>query len=185
MWYFRLCLNFSSQICKELQRKHQVEESRVKVKWWNPYKRATTPCVLFLVVEIKTWISSELFGRLEISRQVAGRTFNYKLYSFFVNACTELPTLLDSAEEFLIFREINQSGCTNLTTFLIVEMFCPLWGCCAPNQKLACFVLCLKIINTFLENNIWILGQEKRKPFFMGATDPDFLFGRGFFPPPC
>ena len=28
-----------------------------------------------------------------------------------------------------------------------------------PNQKLACFVLYLKIINTFLENNICILKQ--------------------------
>ena len=26
-----------------------------------------------------------------------------------------------------------------------------------PNQKLACFVLYLKIINAFLKNNIWIL----------------------------
>ena len=30
---------------------------------------------------------------------------------------------------------------------------------CTPNQKLACFVLYLKIINTFLENNICILKQ--------------------------
>ena len=28
---------------------------------------------------------------------------------------------------------------------------------CTPNQKLACFVLYLKIINTFLKNNICIL----------------------------
>ena len=30
-------------------------------------------------------------------------------------------------------------------------------GNCTPNQKLACFVLYLKIINTFLKNNICIL----------------------------
>ena len=30
-------------------------------------------------------------------------------------------------------------------------------GNCTPNQKLACFVLLLKIINTFLKNNICIL----------------------------
>ena len=37
-----------------------------------------------------------------------------------------------------------------------------------PNQKLACFMLFLKIINTCLKNNICILGHEKKKPCFMG-----------------
>ena len=30
-------------------------------------------------------------------------------------------------------------------------------GYCTPNQKLACFVLYLKIIDTFLKNDIYIL----------------------------
>ena len=30
-------------------------------------------------------------------------------------------------------------------------------GYCTPKQKLACFVLYLKIINTFLKNNVYIL----------------------------
>ena len=32
-------------------------------------------------------------------------------------------------------------------------------GFCTPNQKLTCFVLYLKIINTFLKNNLGILKQ--------------------------
>ena len=35
----------------------------------------------------------------------------------------------------------------------------PLKGYCTPNQKLACFVCYLKIINTFLKNNICIWKQ--------------------------
>ena len=30
---------------------------------------------------------------------------------------------------------------------------------CTPNQKLACFVLYLKIVDTFLQNNVCILQQ--------------------------
>ena len=30
---------------------------------------------------------------------------------------------------------------------------------CTPNQKLACFALYLKIVNSFLQNNVYILNQ--------------------------
>ena len=32
-------------------------------------------------------------------------------------------------------------------------------GNCTPNKKLACFVLHLKIVNTFMQNNVYILKQ--------------------------
>ena len=41
-----------------------------------------------------------------------------------------------------------------------MTLFC-LTGYCTPNQKLACFVLYLKIINTFLKNASYIkLSKE-------------------------
>ena len=39
----------------------------------------------------------------------------------------------------------------------IFEAAKSLRGNCTPNQKLACFLLYLKIINTFLKNNICTL----------------------------
>ena len=52
-------------------------------------------------------------------------------------------------------------------------------GNCAPNQKLACFVLYLKINNTFLKNNICILktncsrnSRMTLKFLVMGAVPP-------------
>ena len=36
-------------------------------------------------------------------------------------------------------------------------------GYCTPNQKLACFVLYFKIIDTFLKNNICILYSQLLK----------------------
>ena len=39
----------------------------------------------------------------------------------------------------------------------LVHTGAPLRGNCTRNQKLACFVLYLKIINTVLENNVCIL----------------------------
>ena len=39
---------------------------------------------------------------------------------------TELPTLPDSTDDFLFSGKINQSGYTNLTIFLILDIFCPL-----------------------------------------------------------
>ena len=32
-------------------------------------------------------------------------------------------------------------------------------GNCTPNQKLACFALYLKTVNTFVQNNVYILKQ--------------------------
>ena len=40
-----------------------------------------------------------------------------------------------------------------------------LMGYCTPNQKLACFVLYLKIINTILKNNI--LSNQKLACFVL------------------
>ena len=36
-------------------------------------------------------------------------------------------------------------------------------GNCTPNQIWACFMHCLKIVNTFLKNNVWILKQILEK----------------------
>ena len=50
---------------------------------------------------------------------------------------------------------LGRFGCK----FLILPHFkngCDLRGCYTPNQKLACFVLYLKIIITFLKSNIFI-----------------------------
>ena len=39
----------------------------------------------------------------------------------------------------------------------LLNVYLPLTGYYTPNQNLACFALYLKIINTFLKNDIWIL----------------------------
>ena len=43
--------------------------------------------------------------------------------------------------------------------FNILQMGFVLRGNCTPNQKLACFALYLKIVTTFLQNNVYILKQ--------------------------
>ena len=53
----------------------------------------------------------------------------------------------------------------SLTSLLAIFKLIPKWfemsqrvkGYCTPDQKLLCFVLYLKIANTFLKNNICIL----------------------------
>ena len=57
--------------------------------------------------------------------------------------------------------EFDQNNSKELHVVLVGELNAlVLMGYCTPNQKLvACFVLCLKIINTFLKNNICILKQ--------------------------
>ena len=43
-------------------------------------------------------------------------------------------------------------------------------GNCTPNQKLACFVLYLKIVNTFVQHNVYILKQ------IVQGTQWNFIF---------
>ena len=38
-------------------------------------------------------------------------------------------------------------------------VFTLLRGNCTPNQKLTCFALYFKIVNTFVQNNVYILKQ--------------------------
>ena len=44
-------------------------------------------------------------------------------------------------------------------------------GNCTPNQKLVCFVLYLKIVNTFLKNNIGIYDVIKQNQSEVGNID--------------
>ena len=74
---------------------------------------------------------------------------------FLMNSYTVWPWL--SKLLHFIQMSVLSSNPHRYYSFWIIFMH--LRGNCTPNQKLVCFVLCLKIINTFLENNICILTQ--------------------------
>ena len=65
---------------------------------------------------------------------------------------------LDSEGHVANFVETEQIVQYNGGRASFVQVRC-LWGNCTPNQKLAGFVLYLKMIKTFLKNNMCILQE--------------------------